>query len=207
MTSPAGDKPLSRRGALTGAAAVLVLAAGSTVTVAAASGAFDSAGPSCTVPALPGTTVTVQLVDMRSMMSRRAMMAGLGTHHGAMMRQPDWRYFHRGMMRVLASPTSVPAGTVSLKVTNTGFLTHELVVLSLAGGQLLGDRTVRSDGTVDEAGSLGEASASCAAGDGDGIAPGSAGWVSLHLPAGRYELLCNLPGHYAAGMYTELDVG
>jgi len=26
------------------------------------------------------------------------------------------------------------------------------------------------------------------------------------LAAGRYELLCNLPGHYAAGMYTELDV-
>ncbi len=42
---------------------------------------------------------------------------------------------------------------------------------------------------------------------GDGIAPGAASWVTLHLDAGRYELICNLPGHYAAGMFTELDVG
>lgn len=44
------------------------------------------------------------------------------------------------------------------------------------------------------------------AGEGDGIAADSTGWVTLHLPAGRYELVCNLPGHYAAGRYTELDV-
>jgi hypothetical protein len=25
-------------------------------------------------------------------------------------------------------------------------------------------------------------------------------------PAGRYELVCNLPGHYAAGMYAEITV-
>ncbi len=39
---------------------------------------------------------------------------------------------------------------------------------------------------------------------GDGIAVGAAGWVTLE--PGRYELVCNLPGHYAAGMYNELDV-
>jgi uncharacterized cupredoxin-like copper-binding protein len=30
--------------------------------------------------------------------------------------------------------------------------------------------------------------------------------VNLHLAAGRYELICNLPGHYGMGMFTELDV-
>jgi uncharacterized cupredoxin-like copper-binding protein len=30
--------------------------------------------------------------------------------------------------------------------------------------------------------------------------------VTLDLKPGRYELLCNLPHHYAGGMYTELDV-
>src|SRR5262249_1530816 len=84
-----------------------------------------------------------------------------------------------------ASPTSVPAGVVSLKVTNTGYLTHELVVLPLAAGHLPGTRTVGNDGKVDETGSLGEASASCTAGEGDGITSGSSGWVTLHLPAGR----------------------
>lgn len=219
MTGPGGLASLSRRGLLTAAGAVLLLAAASTVTVAAATGGFDSNGPSraargvsCAAPTLPGTTVSVRLVDMRAMITRGAMtdrsggMMGASGGNGGMMRQSDWRYFQHGMMRVLASTTTAPAGVVSLTVTNTGYLTHELVVLPLPGGQSPGTRLVGSDGKVDETGSLGEASASCAAGEGDGIAAGSTGWVSLRLQAGRYELVCNLPGHYAGGMYTELDV-
>lgn len=30
--------------------------------------------------------------------------------------------------------------------------------------------------------------------------------MSLHLPVGRYALVCNVPGHYAAGVYAELGV-
>jgi len=37
--------------------------------------------------------------------------------------------------------------------------------------------------------------------------PGTTGWVTLHLAPGRCELICNLPGHYARGMFTELDAG
>ena len=207
MTAPAGRAPLSGRGLLAAAAAVVLLAAGSTVTVAAAAGAFDAhrhslaGGPSCAASQLFGTTVSVRLVDMRSMMTR-GMMGG----PDGMMGQGDWRSFQRGMMRLLASPTSVPAGTVSLTVTNSGYLTHELVVLPLSAGQQPGTRAISAAGTVDEAGSRGEASATCAAGEGDGIAAGSTGWVTVNLPAGRYELVCNLPGHYASGMYSELDV-
>jgi uncharacterized cupredoxin-like copper-binding protein len=47
---------------------------------------------------------------------------------------------------------------------------------------------------------LGEASNTCSADDGDGILPGGKGWTTLQLAPGRYELLCNLPGHYASGM-------
>jgi uncharacterized cupredoxin-like copper-binding protein len=205
VTGPGVRAPLSQRALLGATGAVLLLAAASTVTIAAASGAFDNStgtarGSACTPPALTGATVSVRLADMRSMMTRGTMMGGSG-----MMRQGDWRYFHRGMMRVLTSATSVPAGAVSLAVTNTGYLTHELVVLPLRAGQGVDTRVPAADGTVDETGSLGEASATCAAGEGDGIAAGSSGWVTLRLPAGRYELVCNLPGHYAAGMVAELD--
>jgi uncharacterized cupredoxin-like copper-binding protein len=206
MSAPTSRPPLGRRGLLTGAAAVVLLAAGSTMAVAVASGAFGSQhrgrDASCAAPTLPGAKVSVRLVDMRSMTTRGGMMGG----SGRMMPQGDWRNFYRGMMRVLASPTSVRAGTVSLTVTNTGYLAHELVVLPLAAGQQPGARSVGAGGTVDEAGRLGEASASCAAGHGDGITAGATGWMSLHLPAGRYELVCNLPGHYAAGMFTTLEV-
>ena len=111
-----------------------------------------------------------------------------------------------GRMMLHAYPQSIAAGTVSLRVVNHGTRSHELVVLPLAAGQSVGTRAVGSDKTVDETGSLGEASADCAAGAGEGIRPGGAGWVTLTLAPGRYELLCNLPGHYAAGMFTELDV-
>lgn len=198
-------------GALPVGAAVFVLAATSTMAVAATTGAFDdhragkTSGQSCAAPALPGALASVTLADMRDMMGRTmpdgGMMGG-----GPLMGQHDWPRFRRGMMQVALTPASVSRGTVSLRVHNTGYLTHEVVVLPLAAGQTAGSRTPGSDGKVPETGSLGEASASCAAGTGDGIAAGSAGWVTLTLPAGHYEIVCNLPGHYAAGMYTELDV-
>jgi len=174
--------------------AAIVLAAGSTVGLAAASGAFSSPSASrtrCTVPTLAGTVVDVTLTDMGAMMGGPMMSGRRGS---------------RGMARVFASPGVVGAGTVSLRVVNQGAQTHELVVLPLPAGQAAGTRAVGTDGQVDEAGSLGEASRTCGAGAGDGIAADAAGWVTLTLEPGRYELVCNLPGHYAAGMYAELDV-
>jgi uncharacterized cupredoxin-like copper-binding protein len=137
---------------------------------------------------LPGRTVTVTLADM----GMNRMMGGtapLGAHM---------------MLRV--SPAAVPAGLVTLVVDNLGWRTHELVILPLAAGSVAGRRTPGSDGKVDEAGSLGEASASCAGGAGDGIKAGSVGWGTVTLPAGHYELVCNLANHYADGMYQEFVV-
>ena len=137
----------------------------------------------CTPPAnLPGSTVNVALFDMGMMMGGASRM-GLS-----------------------AFPSSVPQGKVNLFVTNMGMRTHELVVLPLANGQSVGTRIVGSNGRVDETGSLGEASNNCGSGSGEGILAGSRGWVTLDLAPGRYELLCNLPNHYAAGMYQELIV-
>ena len=197
---------LPRRTLLGAAAAVVVLSALSTVAVAAASDGFSHhnsrAAAGCAVPALPGSVVSVGLADMRSMMHSGSMMS----RGRSVMSQNDWPRFRHGMMIVTVAPSSIAVGTVSLRVNNTGYLTHELVVLPLSAGQRPGQRTVGTDGKVDETGRLGEASATCAAGAGDGIAAGSAGWVTLTLARGRYELLCNLPGHYTGGMYAELDV-
>jgi len=180
-------------------AAVIVLAAGSTVALAAASGAFRGTAPApagtrCAAPTLAGAVVDVTLADMGGMMG--------GQYGPGQMMGGRWR----GMARVFVSPDTVRAGTVSLRVVNHGALTHELVVLPLPAGQAIGTRPISADGQVDETGSLGEASRSCGAGEGDGISAGATGWVTLSLQPGRYELLCNLPGHYAAGMYAQLDV-
>jgi uncharacterized cupredoxin-like copper-binding protein len=184
-----------RRFAVTAAAAVLAGAALATaVSTALAAGRgpwhapWAASRPACTAPTLPGQVVNVTVTDMMG-----AMMGGVPQSNG-------------GMMRVLASRSSVAAGTVSLRVTNTGALTHELVVLPLAPGQQPGSRPVGPDGTVSETGSLGEASATCGAGHGDGIALGAVSWLIVTLRPGRYELVCNLPGHYAMGMHTGLEV-
>jgi uncharacterized cupredoxin-like copper-binding protein len=196
---------LPRRAVLTAAAAVLALSGVSAAGIAAASDGFGhhrASAAGCTVPALPGAVVDVSQADMRSMMGGGSMMGG----NRGLLSQNDWPRFSHGMMTVNATPTTVAAGVVSLRVANTGYLTHELVVLPLADGQQPGQRPVGADGKVAETGSLGEASATCAAESGEGIAASSSGWVSRTLTTGRYELLCNLPGHYAGGMWTEFDV-
>jgi uncharacterized cupredoxin-like copper-binding protein len=143
----------------------------------------------CPAPSgLPGTTVRVMLGDM-GMMHTTQGVAPLGTH-----------------MMLRAAPARVPAGKVSFVVANMGWRTHELVVLPLPPGQQVGERMPGPGGRVDETGSLGEASATCDAGAGEGIASGTLGWVTLTLPAGRYELVCNLRNHYANGMRQLLVV-
>lgn len=178
------------------AAAVIVLAIGSTFAFAMARQS-QSRGPNwgaaCRAPTLSGEVVDASLADMSGMMGGRG--------------QGGWRRWHAGMMRVAVTPSAVLSGTVSLRVTNTGYLAHEVVVLPLAAGQSAGTRPVHADGTVNEADSLGEVAADCGGAGDEGISPsGGVGWTTLTLPNGRYEVLCNLPGHYRAGMYAELNV-
>lgn len=141
----------------------------------------------CAAPSFAGTVVNVTTTDRG-----RAMMAGPG--------------MMRGSMRLTTDRATVVHGNVSFLVTNAGTIPHEMLVVPLSGNQSAGTRPVGRDGRVDETGSLGEAAATCADGEGEGILPSATGWVTLDLPPGRYELFCNLPGHYWAGMYTELTV-
>jgi len=149
---------------------------------------------SCAPATPPRTTVHVRLANMGGAMMGSIGMMGRATTAPA------------GMMRITTDRRSVPAGQVSLVAANVDSMTHELVILPLAAGQAVGTRPVGAQNRVSETGSLGEASRSCGAGAGEGIAPGSTGWVTIQLRPGRYELVCNIAGHYRAGMYTELDV-
>jgi uncharacterized cupredoxin-like copper-binding protein len=142
---------------------------------------YHFARVTCSAPrSLPGRIVNVTLGDMG--MTR--MMGGTAPL-GAQM-----------MLRV--APATIPAGQISLVASNMGWRTHELVILPLPAGAAAGQREPGVNGTVAETGSLGEASRSCGSGTGDGI--------TLTLPPGRYELICNLPNHYADGMYQQIVV-
>ncbi len=192
--------------------AAVVLGVASTLALAAArptspSSLYSEAPVRCEVPALPGTVVDVTLVDMPGPMMGQGIM-GYG-----MMRAdraaPGMQAYPRdgmGMMRIVIGPASVPSGQVSFRVVNAGAWVHELAVLPLAPGQDAGQRPIGPDNEVDESAALGLAARTCDTGEGDGIVPGGIGWATATLPPGRYELICNLGGHYWAGMYTELTV-
>jgi uncharacterized cupredoxin-like copper-binding protein len=191
---------VTRRWTLATAAAALALAGCATIGQQAGTGmggqgmmrgdsTYHYSRLTCSAPSeLPGTTVYVMLGDM-GMTQMMGGTAPLGAR-----------------MILRAVPASVSAGPVSLVATNMGWRTHELVILPLAVGASAGQRVPWSDGKVAESGSVGEASTSCEAGAGDGITAGSVGWTTVTLAPGRYELICDLPNHYADGMHQEIAV-
>jgi uncharacterized cupredoxin-like copper-binding protein len=142
----------------------------------------------CAVPPLTASTVQVVLGDM-GLTSMMGGIAPMGAH-----------------MMLRSSPNRASAGVITFVAVNRGWRTHELVILPLAAGSTAGQRVPGADGKISEAGALGEASTPCGANAGSGIPAGSASWVTITLPAGRYELVCNLPNHYADGMYQQFDV-
>ena len=94
---------------------------------------------------------------------------------------------------VAPKPAAVAGGAVTFNVSNAGKVEHEFVVLktSKPASDLL------KGGRADEAGNVGEIGS---------VKPGQTKALKLNLAAGHYALICNLPGHYAAGQYADLTV-
>jgi uncharacterized cupredoxin-like copper-binding protein len=97
------------------------------------------------------------------------------------------------------SQATAAAGPVTFNVKNTSKdLVHEMLVVPMAdAGKPL--PYVASDMTVDEEKikSLGEVSE---------LDPGKAGTLTVNLKPGTYVLLCNVAGHFDAGMWATFTV-
>ena len=98
----------------------------------------------------------------------------------------------------IRAPKHARAGKVTLLVDNEGPDSHELIVVREGGSRL----PLRRDGvTVNE-----EALEPRIAGT---LEPGTSGAIrrlTVRLAPGRYELLCNMSGHYLGGMHAQLVV-
>ncbi len=104
-----------------------------------------------------------------------------------------------GMMSVRTNVASVKAGKVTFDVTNLSrSIVHEMIVVTVENhntplpydyntGQIP-EKQVRMLGETEE------------------IEPNAEKTISLDLKPGFYLLICNVPGHYAAGMWTPLTV-
>jgi uncharacterized cupredoxin-like copper-binding protein len=89
-------------------------------------------------------------------------------------------------------------GDYVLSVRNDGPVSHELIVVKANHADL----PLRSDGlTVDEESMEHEEVGALEPGE-----PGGVRELPVHLTAGRYEVFCNMAGHYFGGMRTSLVV-
>lgn len=94
---------------------------------------------------------------------------------------------------VMAKPTKVKAGTVMLSIKNAGKLKHNVVVIRTKG---IGMLPMKGSAAV-ETGRVAKTPL---------IAPGKSTMLMLKLKKGTYALICNVSGHYMAGMRRILRV-
>jgi uncharacterized cupredoxin-like copper-binding protein len=97
-------------------------------------------------------------------------------------------------------PTTMQAGKVNLSITNIGKVPHELLVfksdLDPSSLPLDNDGNIIEDGPEVDLVS-----------DGDNITPGASQTRALdRTKPGQYIFVCNIPGHFHAGMFTVVNV-
>ncbi|MGA0863617.1 MAG: sulfocyanin-like copper-binding protein [Ilumatobacteraceae bacterium] len=94
---------------------------------------------------------------------------------------------------------TVPSGARVFEVENEGSMMHEFLVVKtdLVPGAI----PVSGDGTFDE-----DLASIEIIDEIPEWGAGSAKTLSVNLTPGRYQLVCNLPGHYSLGMWTGFTV-
>ena len=96
--------------------------------------------------------------------------------------------------------TTLPAGSNTLAITNSGAAVHELEIAQLPAGADPASIQVANN-VADLAGAgvtiIDEA---------EDIAPSTHTSLTVDLPAGTYVFLCNVPTHYGLGMHTVVTV-
>jgi uncharacterized cupredoxin-like copper-binding protein len=98
----------------------------------------------------------------------------------------------------ITAPNQVKGGNVRISLRNSGPDHHELIMIRTRSARL----PLRSDGlTVDE-----EALEKKTVEAVEPFPLGGTHDLRVHLAPGRYQLLCNMSGHYLAGMHRELVV-
>ena len=157
---------------------------GAIVTAVIAVGAFSVGCSSDSSTAAVGTTTTSD-----TSVPCTSPDAGTGTAVGVT--EKDFA--------IALDSDSTSAGSISFNVDNEGPSTHEFVVFAT---DLEPDALpVGSDGNVDE-----EGEGVTHIDEIEDIGSGCQASLTVDLDAGNYVLICNLPGHYKAGMNTAFTV-
>jgi uncharacterized cupredoxin-like copper-binding protein len=99
---------------------------------------------------------------------------------------------------VAVDATSAPAGDISFTIDNDGTTGHEFLIVKtdIAPGEIPvdGDHFPEDADGIEVIDEIGE------------FAKGTTETLDVTLEAGSYQLVCNLPSHYANGMFTGFEV-
>jgi uncharacterized cupredoxin-like copper-binding protein len=98
------------------------------------------------------------------------------------------------------SDATATAGSVTIKAPNNGKVVHELVLAKTSSDPA--ELPTTADGAVDEAKLEAQGED---AGEIADVAPGDTKQGTFKLTPGKYVMFCNVPGHYARGMYGTLS--
>lgn len=101
-----------------------------------------------------------------------------------------------GEFFVKPSSDTVAAGEVTFQVKNGGSASHELVIY----------RTDEAADALDQDGGVAKLDDAKVIEDTDELSAGDDTEVTVTLEAGKYLLLCNLPGHYQSGQVVAFTV-
>ena len=94
---------------------------------------------------------------------------------------------------------TIKAGKLKITSTNTGVAQHELLIFK--------SDLAASAYPLDKAGNIKEVGAGVTlVSDGANIDPAGSQVRTLNLVPGKYLFLCNIPGHFKAGMFTVVTV-
>jgi uncharacterized cupredoxin-like copper-binding protein len=96
--------------------------------------------------------------------------------------------------KVSPSPKSVSAGKVTFTVKNTGHMEHELTIIKTSKGA---SKLPVASKRASETGKIGEI---------EDVGAGKSKKHTFNLKKGHYVLICNIPGHYQAGMRADFTV-
>jgi uncharacterized cupredoxin-like copper-binding protein len=102
--------------------------------------------------------------------------------------------------KIQATPATIKGGLVDFTVSNAGPSAHEFLIFR--ADQAPNALPTGSDGRVDES----NAQITKVFDSGDNIAPNGSKVFHAALTPGNYVMVCNLPGHYMAGMHQAFTV-
>lgn len=148
------------------------------------------------------SSVRIALLDVSAMPNRGYTQGwpntagpGMGNGYGMM----GFGYGMMGMMAIRADQTSVKSGTIAFDITNwSRSVVHEMLIVSVDGSDAPLPYDYNKLKVPEEQLKV--------LGDSGELAPNASKTMTVELAPGSYILLCNVVGHYAAGMAVAFTV-